>query len=362
VADFNRELLILAREYRCWTQTELAHEVSFSQAEISKFETGIKIPTDSQARVLAARLKFPLEFFYTSDSVRDFGSGCVYNRRRKTASETKLKQLLALVNLKRMQLKRLLNSVQSCAQFSFEPLDLDEFQGNPANVAKAQRAIWKLPPGPVQNVVNVIENAGGIIVSCDFGTDKIDALSQWLPGMVPVFLVNKRIPTDRLRWTLTHEIGHIVMHRFPTDKMEIEADQFAAEFLLPEREIKPALSNLSLAKLASLKPYWRVSMNALLRRASDLETISPRNKSYLWMQMGQRGYRTHEPVDIPPEKPTILEELLAFHRDKLGFGIRDMAKTMLMDEGEFISEYLHVAEGVFVPTGSNHRTLRLVDM
>jgi Zn-dependent peptidase ImmA (M78 family) len=361
VADFNREMLTLAREYRSYTQTDLEEQASISQAEISKFETGIKIPTEAQAQMLAGALRLPLEFFYISDSVRDFGSGCVYNRRRKTASETKIKQLLAMVNIKRMQLKRLLSAVESCAQYSFEPLDLDEFQNNPANVAKAQRAIWKLPPGPVQNVVNVIENAGGIIVSSDFGTDKIDALSQWLPGMAPVFLVNKRIPTDKLRWTLAHEIGHIIMHRFPTDKMETEADQFAAEFLLPEREVKPALYSLSLPKLASLKPYWRVAMSALLRRASDLGTISPRNKSYLWMQMGQRGYRTHEPVDIPPEKPTILCELLAVHKDVLGYGVRELAKTTMLYEPEFENDYLDCMDRTPHRIGAKP-TLRLIEM
>jgi len=338
-------MLTLAREYRSHTQKELAGIASISQAEISKFETGIKTPTETQAHMLASALRFPLDFFYVSDAVRDFGSGCVYNRRRKTASETKIKQLLAEVNIRRMQLKRLLSAVESCAQFSFEPLDLDEFQGNPANVAKAQRAIWKLPPGPVQNVVNVIENAGGIIVSSDFGTDKIDALSQWLPGMAPIFLVNKRIPTDKLRWTLAHEIGHIIMHRFPTDRMETEADQFAAEFLLPERDVKTSLYNLTLPKLASLKPYWRVAMSALLRRASDLGTINTRTKSYLWMQMGQRGYRTHEPIDIPPEKPTILNELFAVHKETLGFGVRELAKMMMMWESELVDDYSDVVDG-----------------
>ncbi len=339
MADFNREMLILARESRGLTQTELAEQGLFSQAEISKFETGVKIPTDEQVRGLASHLHYPQEFFYANETVRDFGSGCVYHRRRKTSPEAKLKQLLMLVNLRRIHVKRLLTSVNTTSEFTFEELAIDEFDGNAVCVAQALRAIWKIPPGPVQNVVNIIESAGGIIVSCDFGTDKIDALSQWLPGLPPVFLVNSRIPTDRLRWTLVHEIGHIVMHRFPTDQMEKEADQFTAEFLLPEEEVKKHLYDLSLPKLAQLKPYWRVSMNALLRRAGDLQTIAPRTKSYLWMQMGQRGYRTHEPVDIPPETPSLLKDLLAVHREKLGYGTKELAQMLLLKESEVLTYY-----------------------
>jgi Zn-dependent peptidase ImmA (M78 family) len=54
-----------------------------------------------------------------------------------------------------------------------------------------------------------------------------------------------------LRWTLVHEIGHILMHRFPTDNMEREADEFAAEFLLPAKDVKPQLYDLTLPMLSA---------------------------------------------------------------------------------------------------------------
>jgi Zn-dependent peptidase ImmA (M78 family) len=130
------------------------------------------------------------------------------------------------------------------------------------------------------------------------------------------------------------------MHRFPTLRMEGEADEFAAEFLMPARDIKPYLTSVSLPKLASLKPYWRVAMSALLRRASDLGTITPRTKQYLWTQMGMRGYRKHEPVSIPSEEPTLLKELLDFHRENLGHGPEELAKIMRVKESELLESYL----------------------
>ncbi|MHB8542043.1 MAG: ImmA/IrrE family metallo-endopeptidase [Candidatus Acidiferrales bacterium] len=354
MADFNREMLTLARECRGLTQTKLAEEGSISQAEISKFETGMKVPSEEQVRWLSSHLHFPSDFFYLAETTRSFGSGCVYHRKRQSATETKLRQLLALVNVRRIQIAQLLSSVDSKNQYTFECLDIDEHQGDASKVAQALRALWKLPPGPVQSVIRVIENAGGIILRCDFGTDKVDALSQWLPGLPPVFLMNDRIPTDRMRWTLTHEVGHIVMHRFPSGRMEKEADEFAAEFLMPAREIKPQLFDASLAKLANLKPYWRVAMSALLRRASDLGTITPRTKQYLWTQMGMRGYRKHEPVNIPTEEPTLLKELLDFHRENLGHGPEELAKIMRVKESELMEDYLQSG------TLGGHR-LRLVN-
>jgi Zn-dependent peptidase ImmA (M78 family) len=339
--DFNREMLILARECRGLTQTGLAEQVAMSQAEISKFETGIRVPVEQQVRGLASHLHFPVEFFYLSESKRDFGSGCLYyHRKRESAREGKLRQLLALVNVRRIQIKQLLSAVKIKNEYEFENLDIDEHMGDAGKVAQALRALWKLAPGPVQNVIQVIEGAGGIILRSDFGTDKIDALSQWLPGLPPIFLINDKIPTDRMRWTLVHELGHIVMHRFPTENMEKEADQFAAEFLMPANQIRPQLHDITLAKLANLKPHWRVAMSALLRRASDLGAVTPRAKQYLWTQMGMRGYRKHEPVEIPPEVPMLLKALLDYHRERLGHDSQDLAKIMRVKESELMEEYL----------------------
>ncbi len=325
---FNREMLQLARESRGLTQTQFARDIGVSQAEVSKFENGIKEPTDGQIKRIAGRLGYTVGFFFLEESIRAFGSGCVYHRKRKAATDTKLNHLLAQINVKRIQVKHLMKSVDTRTTQSFHRLDVDEYSGGPPEVAQALRALWQLPPGPVRNLVRAIEDAGGIVIRCNFGTTKVDALSQWLPGHPPVFLVNDAIPTDRMRFTLAHEIGHIVMHSIPTEEMEREADRFAAEFLMPERDIKPHLSYVDIPRLASMKPYWRVAMSALLYRAAELKTIDSRRKSYLWFRMGQAGYRKFEPVEIPPEEPTSLKELLLVHERALGYRKQDIDEAV----------------------------------
>lgn len=331
---FNREMLALARESRGLTQTVFAEDIGISQAEVSKFENGIKTPSEAQIEKMARRLEYSADFFFLDESVRAFGSGCVYHRKRKSATDAKLAHLLAKVNVKRIQVKQLMKSVESRSGHTFEPLDVDEYKGGPKEAAQALRAMWQLPPGPVQNLIRVIEDAGGIVIKCDFGTNKVDALSQWLPGYPPIFLVNSAIPTDRMRFTLSHEIGHITMHRTPTEKMEREADAFAAEFLMPEREIRPHLSYVDIARLAAMKPYWRVAMSALLYRASELGMIDERRKSYLWFLMGKSGYRTYEPVEIAPEEPTLLRELIEVHQRSLHYGDKEL-DVALLEPGAF---------------------------
>jgi Zn-dependent peptidase ImmA (M78 family)/transcriptional regulator with XRE-family HTH domain len=332
--EFNSEMLVLAREFLGVTQSQLAFLMGMSQAEISKIESGIRKPTDDDlvAR-LAKHLQCPEEFFYISDSMKNFGSACVYHRKRQSTTQGMLTKLLALVNKRRIQVKRLLCATEVPDNL-FPRMDIDDFAGGAGEVARALRAAWKLAPGPIQNLTKAVEDAGGIVIRCDFGSNKVDAVSQWFVDAPPLFFVNEAIPADRMRFSLAHEIGHIVMHQLPTKDMEREADRFAAEFLMPQAQVSSHLQELSLPKLASLKPYWKVSMAALLYRAAELKIITERTKSYLWFRMGQAKYRTQEPVQIPQEFPALLSELIDLHRNELGYSVSDLAQLLLTTEEE----------------------------
>ena len=328
---FNPEMLFVAREARGLTQSELAKQLHIAQETISRIENGLRQPTVGQVSGFAKCLQFTEDFFFLDEHIKHFGSGCVYHRRRKKAPQSALRQLLGLINVRRIQVKRLLQSAEIDTTNQFVRFDLEEY-ADPGQIASLVRSIWKMPPGPIQNLSRVIEDAGGIIMRCDFGTRDIDAVSQFMPGSPPLFLVNSRIPTDRLRWTLAHELGHIVMHQIPTEHMETEADMFAAEFLTPQAQIKPYLRDVGLAQLANLKIHWKVSMSSLLRRAGELESISPRRQSYLWTQMGKSGWTSNEPVDLPPENPSLLEELVNVHSSELGYSASELSSVVFESE------------------------------
>jgi Zn-dependent peptidase ImmA (M78 family) len=103
-------------------------------------------------------------------------------------------------------------------------------------------------------------------------------------------------------------------HTFPAGlkKIEDEANQFAAEFLMPEeamrREIIPPVT---LTALAELKPKWGVSIRALIKRASDLEIITERQARYLHQQIVALNWHKKEPANlyIPAEKPRAFKKI-----------------------------------------------------
>ena len=122
-------------------------------------------------------------------------------------------------------------------------------------------------------------------------------------------MANSAMPPDRVRLTLAHELGHLVLHSDITidQDVEAEANQFAGEFLMPEEVIRPALRNLRVARLLDLKREYGVSMQALVERAFHLELISPTQRTSMYKMFSARGWRKVEPgsEDLPPEQTSL---------------------------------------------------------
>ena len=343
----NAEMVVLARESRGYTQSQLAEVLGVRQGTISKIEAGVLTVSDDMLSRLSTELGYPPSFFQQSDRVYGPGLGELFHRKKQDVPSKVLAKIHATANIRRMQVARLLRAVELDPP-KIVPIDVDEHDGDIEAIAKMVRASWRLPGGPIPNLCRAIEDAGGLIVPCKFETRRVDAISQWAPGLPPLFLVNMAVPQDRLRFTLAHELGHLVMHRVPHQALEEQADRFAAEFMMPADDIRPSLKNVTLARLASLKPLWRVSMAALLRRARDLGTISERQYRTLWTQMGAAGYRTREPAefDIHGEEPSLLSDLVQAHITDLGFSIDDLAGCVNLDEQEFRLDYLPKERGL----------------
>jgi len=342
----NNEIIRIARESRGITQGELAATLSVTQGKISKMESGLLGVSDDMLDRLSNALNYPKDFFCFSDAIYGHGIsmiGELYYRKRKNVPDKIIDKISARINIRRMHLVRLLRAIEIKNNL-FETFNIDEYNGNVEKVAHAVRATWLLPKGPIKNLTKTIEDAGGIVVEFDFETKTIDATSQWVPDLPPLFFINVNAPADRLRFSLAHELGHIVMHKIckpDLELMEKEANYFASEFLMPRADISRSLDDINLTQIANLKPYWKVSMAALLHKAFDLKKITSRQYQYFWMQMGKAGYRTKEPpeFDIPKERPSLLREIVDTYRRKLEYTPKELSLLLGLHEQEVMSIY-----------------------
>lgn len=120
----------------------------------------------------------------------------------------------------------------------------------------------------------------------DFGTERVDSRIVLTHSGYPIIVYNKSLLGDRQRFTLAYELGHLVLHSSLSDfgdrDIDHEANLFAAEFLMPANDIRPDFKDgLTIQKLADLKKKWKVSMQALLYRAHDLEGYILQSKNVL---------------------------------------------------------------------------------
>jgi Zn-dependent peptidase ImmA (M78 family)/transcriptional regulator with XRE-family HTH domain len=359
--NLNPEMVILAREFRGLTQEELARRLCISQARVARIEGGLKTEVENAIlESLTEQLGFPSEFFTQEEDRIGFGSSAYFYRKKAELLASDRKRIHGVVNLLRIAVKRFNSFVEIDAQRPLPMFDLAEFDGNAAKVAQALRGLWKLPDGPVKNLTALLEAAGVVVIPCDFGTRAMDATSLRLAEMPPLIFINADIPGDRWRYTVAHELGHIVMHEAPHESMEDEADTFAAEFLVPEIEIRAQFSRypkLRLQDLANLKPYWKVSMAFLLVRAHTLGYLDDNQRRYLWMTMSKLNMRLREPNPIEREQPKTLRRFLDFFYEKLKYTPDDFAKLLRLNPPELRSLLGVASSGLVEPAG---RKMRIV--
>lgn len=314
-----------------------------SPTDLSRIENDAKEPPQEFLERAAAAFSVPVEFFGLTDRI--YGAPVsVHPMWRKKADVTgaELDAVIAELNIRVMHLRRLLDATDLKPVRTIPQFDMEEF-GDPETIAALLRAHWMIPNGPIRNVTEILEEAGIVVAHSTMGASSISGVTFRVPGMPPLIVLNSTQPADRMRYTLCHELGHIVMHQFPTTEMEKEADQFAGSFLTPTRDIKAQFgaSRVDLAKLAALKRVWKVSMGSLIFAAERAGKVTTAQKNYLWKQFSMNGYRKNEPpeLDFAPEEPTILSNLFKLHIDNLGYSVADLAKILTMTVEELPAFY-----------------------
>jgi Zn-dependent peptidase ImmA (M78 family) len=324
----NPHMITLAREYRQVHQKDLCQRVGIVQGTLSKIENGQLTPTNQQLEEIAAALGYPQQFFYRDLEYRNLPQVFF---RKYNITQTTAKSVRALLNILRDHVRMLLKSV-NMEEDKVPRVALEDYYGSTERLAEQVRLSWNIKPGPISNVTETLEKAGVLIIKCDFGTDKIAGVSMREGELPPLIFVNHNLPGDRWRFTLAHELGHLIMHHhlFLTDRMEVEREghEFASAFLMPAADIKAHfIGRITLEKLAHLKTLWKTSIQALIMRAAKLDRISESQKRRLFMQLGQLGYRKEEPVSIQREEP---RSLVKFHLKDLGYSVDEISKMLCL--------------------------------
>lgn len=352
---FRSELLGLRRRMLGLSQVEVAEASGISQGTLSKIEQGLKLPAEEQLQSLAQALACPPSFFFQPE--REYGppmSAHAMFRKKAAVGSKAIDRVVAELNVRIAHIRTLLQSVDLEPELPLPQYSVEDFAGGAEEIACYVRKAWYAPRGPVKSLTEYVERAGVVVVHCDLSEAHIDGVSYRVAGLPPIIFLNQTQPGDRLRFTLAHELGHLIMHAFPEPEMEQQANEFASALLMPREDIVPHLRGLTLERAAQLKPYWKVSMAGLMMAAKSTGSIDEVQSQRLWKQYSFRRYRLREPaqLDFPAEQASIFPRLLQ-NLQELGYSPDDIVAAMHLGFDELSRMYGLTAE-------TSVRGLRLV--
>lgn len=333
----NPRMITLAREAKGWNQTHLAGLLGVTQGYLSKVESGNAEVGEDLLAKLAEHLETPASLFSHVGFTSTIEVTCLHHRRRaSTMSAPTKKRIEALARLTRISVEELMKGVRVISDHPLErPSESDV---PPADFAHAAREHFGIPDGPVNDLLTYVERAGVIVVRRPLGTAAQDAVSTWPDGGVPMMVVNSGLSPDRERFTIAHELGHLVMHGAPGDDQEEQANQFASELLAPADQIRADLSGLGrrdMGRLMQLKTKWGLSVAALTRRARDIGELSEDDYRGYQIQLTKLGWRQVEPGHVPAEEATLVRRVIDARRSHESLDADSLAAIALMNPEQF---------------------------
>jgi len=314
------ERILQARRLAGLSSRALAEQVGVSAMAISKYERGENVPGSDVLLRLAKALGVRVEYFFRSEAVELEG---VEFRKRKSLSKTEENRILADVQNKLERWSALDEIFPPSSEMAFRVSDkvpakvaaLEDVE----LVALAVRDAWELGNNPIPDLVDTLEERGiRVIVTPFIGNKRFDGLAAHV-GEMPVIAVGEDWPGDRQRFTLAHELGHLLLHgRLSEDvNKEKACDRFAGAFLAPRDVVLDSLGQkrnwIEPRELSLLKAEFGLSIAGWTYRARDLGILNKSTHGKYWGFLRKRGWDKQEPGKPYPSERSRLFEIRVYH-------------------------------------------------
>lgn len=331
------------RDLLDWSQQQLQDAAGIDQALISRIEGGVE-PSDETLTRIASATGFP-EGWFRRPAI-EFPEGTGRFRKRANTSQRSNRRARRRLEVTYELVERLVDDRVRVPAVRLPLLDPPRDRNEIELASGAVREQLGLPArGPITNMTRAVERAGAIVVPLPVELERHDGLSVWPdpPKGRPVIGFRAGVPGDRERFTIAHEVGHLVLHRTADDEVrdhEGEANDFAGALLLPLADAREAFGGaVTLSHLAQLKATWGISIQALIKRAQAVGALDDARVASLFKQLSARGWRKSEPVVVHPERPALVSRLVeAVHPHG---AVRDVA-AMVDFPAHLLAEILSV--------------------
>ncbi|MBU3664174.1 MAG: ImmA/IrrE family metallo-endopeptidase [Bacteroidetes bacterium] len=308
-----------ARLMRGFSLQDLADALDnqITRQAIHRYEKGEVIPDNEKIILISKVLNVNPDFFFRSTKV-ELGEVEFRKLSKMPQKEASVIKEITKEKLSRyLELEEILGLSNGFVNYlnDFEIITTYEQVNRAANLLRDK---WNLGNGAIFNVVEILEDKNIKVVKLDVDED-FDGLQTFVNGNIPVVAYNirKANKPDRIRFTLLHELAHLLLKfgNISERQKETLCHQFAGAVLLPEETIKLELgehrNKISSLELANIKKQYGISMQAIIMRAKDCGIINENYTKQLFFFFKQMNWRVDEPYDYEGvEQSNRFEQLL----------------------------------------------------
>lgn len=299
---------------------EVAEKAGVSAMAISKYETGKSTPSSGILLSLSKALGVPVEYFLRTEQVEL--EEIEYRKHTKLPKKL-LRQIEGDVieQVERyIELEHLFPTLP-IKPFKI-PVGLPERIKDYAEievVADRVREAWDLGSNPIPELTDTLEENGIKVFQTKlFHGNRFDGLAATVNGM-PIIVVGEEWPGDRQRFTLAHELGHLLLKGRLSNALDEEqaSNRFAGAFLVAKPVVFNELGQhrrwLEPQELCVLKKVYGLSMQGWMHRANDLGILADVHYQTLVRMFRARHWHKEEPCDEYPREKTQLFTQLVYH-------------------------------------------------
>lgn len=289
-----------ARKMAGLSMEQLALSTGLSKNAISRYEKGIMKPDSSNLIKLSKALNVKVDYFFRKSAVEL--EGVEFRKKSKLGSKSiSTIKYRVIDRLERyLELENIL-SVDSHFSNPITNINIQEFQ-DIEKAAEKLRLEWNLGLNPIPSIIEMLEDNFIKVVEVDESM-QFDGLSTFINSQIPVIVVNKNFQVERKRFTLLHELGHLLLalkKNFSDKEIENACNRFAGAVLIPQskmiQEIGHSRKMIYLQELAEIQKEWGLSIQALMYRAKDLGIIPKSKLRSFYINLNQHP-DLHEQVD-----------------------------------------------------------------
>lgn len=290
-----------------------------SAQAIGKYERNLDMPRSGVLIALARALGVSVDFILSDDELE---LDAVEFRKAASSSSKEV----ATIEAKTLNMVEKYLAVEGLLNLSSQtwdvPLEAPYWAADARDAegaARSLRAAWQLGHDPIPMLSELLEEHGIKVLSLD--VDRVDGLAAKVQRRgeesARVIMIKQKAWGERKRFSLAHELGHMVLRVAPGGDAERAANRFAGAFLIPaevlRQEIGSRRSDISIGELISVKDRFGVSIQALTYRCKDLEIINQATFGRLFKIYKERGWRD-APFEEPHSIPWEAEEPDRFQR------------------------------------------------